>query len=187
MMTTSDLRSDARRNREVVLDAAARVLNAVPAASTQEIAAAAGVGRATIYRHFGSRVGLVAALLERGSAESLEIVRECVALDRPALEIQAELIRRHIELGDRYRFAMAHPGEAREHAGSAEAVYIAFVGRAQEAGEIRADLTPEWIARAVSAILETAHVKCTTGELTLDAAADVAIRTVTPMLAPSPR
>jgi serine phosphatase RsbU (regulator of sigma subunit) len=58
-------RADAEVNAERVLLAAAELLPAEPDASISEIAAAAGVSRATVYRHFGSRVELVAAARER--------------------------------------------------------------------------------------------------------------------------
>ena len=52
-------RADAEENSERILDAAAQLLQAEPEAGLEEIAAAAGVSRSTIYRHFTSRVELV--------------------------------------------------------------------------------------------------------------------------------
>ncbi|WP_327316602.1 TetR/AcrR family transcriptional regulator [Streptomyces sp. NBC_01235] len=56
-------RADARRNQETLLDAAARVFVASGVeAPVRDIAAEAGVGTATIYRHFPTRADLVIAV-----------------------------------------------------------------------------------------------------------------------------
>jgi AcrR family transcriptional regulator len=56
-------RADARRNEEALLDAAASVFVASGVdAPVREIAAAAGVGMGTIYRHFPTRADLVVAV-----------------------------------------------------------------------------------------------------------------------------
>jgi serine phosphatase RsbU (regulator of sigma subunit) len=58
-------RSDARENRERILAAAARLIDHSPAATIADVATAAGVSRSTVYRHFGDRDGLLAALADR--------------------------------------------------------------------------------------------------------------------------
>jgi serine phosphatase RsbU (regulator of sigma subunit) len=58
-------RADAELNAERVLLAATELLRSEPDASIEDIAAAAGVSRATVYRHFRSRVELAAAARER--------------------------------------------------------------------------------------------------------------------------
>jgi len=59
-------RADAARNRTVVLDAAAELFrrHGVDAVSLDSIAAAAGVGKGTLFRRFGDKAGLAVALLD---------------------------------------------------------------------------------------------------------------------------
>lgn len=58
-------RTDALRNEERILDAAARLLDHSPEASVSDIAAAAGVSRSTLYRRFADRGALLARLAAR--------------------------------------------------------------------------------------------------------------------------
>ncbi len=60
------VRADAERNREKVLCAAARLFaeHGVENVSMDAIAAAAGVGKGTLFRRFGDRAGLAQALLQ---------------------------------------------------------------------------------------------------------------------------
>jgi AcrR family transcriptional regulator len=59
-------RADAARNRALVLDAAARLFreHGVAAVSMDQVAAAAGVGKGTLFRRFGDKAGLAVALLD---------------------------------------------------------------------------------------------------------------------------
>lgn len=59
-------RADAARNRTAVLDAAAALFRerGVDAVSMDAVAAAAGVGKGTLFRRFGDKAGLAVALLD---------------------------------------------------------------------------------------------------------------------------
>ena len=65
-------RADAKENMERIVQAAMELLRAEPEAGLEEIAAAAGVSRSTIYRHFASReeVVRVAGLRSREAADA---------------------------------------------------------------------------------------------------------------------
>jgi AcrR family transcriptional regulator len=69
-------RADAARNRAAVLQAAARLFaeHGVAAVSMDQVAAAAGVGKGTVFRRFGDKAGLAAALLDAGERELQEAI-----------------------------------------------------------------------------------------------------------------
>ncbi|MGI5157935.1 TetR/AcrR family transcriptional regulator [Microbispora sp. CA-102843] len=84
-------RADARRNEKTLLDAAAAVFVASGVeAPVRDIAAKAGVGTATIYRHFPTRADLIIAVYrhqveacaEAGSALLMSSSTPYVALER---------------------------------------------------------------------------------------------------------
>ena len=58
-------RADAARNRRAILDAAAKLLaeRRADSVSIEQIAAAAGVGKGTVFHRFGSRAGLLHELV----------------------------------------------------------------------------------------------------------------------------
>jgi AcrR family transcriptional regulator len=64
-------RADAARNRLRILDAAAALFaeHGVENVSMDAVAAAAGVGKGTLFRRFGDRAGLAAALLDERESQ----------------------------------------------------------------------------------------------------------------------
>src|ERR1700755_676235 len=113
--TEARLRSDARRNRRTVLDAAVALLAQRPQATMQEVADASGLGRTTVYRHFPRRQDLIDALYEEVLRESSEPARKVLSEPDNAPPLLCELGTRIIAIGDRYRFLDAPP-ELRERA-----------------------------------------------------------------------
>ena len=69
--TPAPERRDAARNRAAVLDAANELIGqcGVHSLTMDALAAQAGVGKGTIFRRFGSREGLMAALLDHAESE----------------------------------------------------------------------------------------------------------------------
>ncbi|MFI6604112.1 TetR/AcrR family transcriptional regulator [Nonomuraea sp. NPDC050536] len=76
-------RADAARNRRAILKAAEKLLREHPPeqVSVERVAAAAGVGKGTVFHRFGSRVGLMQALMtERALA-----LQEAIVSGQPPL------------------------------------------------------------------------------------------------------
>lgn len=69
-------RADAARNRAAVLDAAARLFAArgVDGVTMDAVAAAAGVGKGTVFRRFGDKSGLAVALLDERERDLQEAI-----------------------------------------------------------------------------------------------------------------
>lgn len=150
------MRSDARRNRDAVLAAGARLLAARPAASMQEVADASGLGRATVYRHFPTREDLVAALLGRVGDEVAQLIAAALAEPGPAPAVLRRLATDAVALGRRWRFLQALGPEADAELDAPAARFAAWVAGAQGRGELRAGVDPAWIGAVTRAVLEAA-------------------------------
>ncbi len=71
-------RQDAQRNRAAIIRAATEVMTSPgPTIAMPEIASRAGVGQATLYRHFPDRPSLAAAVI----AHQLHLLETCAAAD----------------------------------------------------------------------------------------------------------
>jgi AcrR family transcriptional regulator len=79
-MCTRALRADAARNRQALLSAAREVMSEQGLdASLDEIARRAGVGNATLYRRFPTRIDLIAAVFAERMAEHVRAVEHALA------------------------------------------------------------------------------------------------------------
>jgi AcrR family transcriptional regulator len=173
---TSDarLRSDARRNRRTVLDAAVALLAKRPQATMQEVADASGLGRTTVYRHFPRRQDLIDALYEQVLAESAQTVRDAIGAATNARELLCDLGARVIAIGDRYRFLDAHPelrertlagrGDDRE---GADPLHD-YLSAAQERGEIRPDVPVGWMLTTMRGLAVVAMFEVSAGRMTVE-------------------
>jgi len=142
------LRSDAERNRRLVLEAAAEAFAERGFdVGMAEIAKRAGVGNATVFRRFPSKDALVQAIFEDRIAEALGVIAEAAMVPDPwkafvhCLERMAELQAR-----DRGFFQateqilLEHPELLAHHRRILDAV-DPIVTRAQAAGTLRDDVT----------------------------------------------
>jgi TetR/AcrR family transcriptional repressor of mexCD-oprJ operon len=90
------------RTASAILDAAAHVLADRTEASMSEVAAAAGVGRATLYRYYPSREALLDALA-REALIDLGARLADAGLDRASVpEAIERIVRAVVAVGDRY-------------------------------------------------------------------------------------
>ena len=181
--TTVLPRADARRNREAVLEAAVRLLGERPEASMQEVADASGVGRTTVYRHFPNREDLVKALFMRVVNESLAMSWRLVEQDPPAADLYRQMGREALEITYRYRFLRAH-NEMLEDAMAEAGVGLPndpmfdYLTRAQERGELRADMPPQWLFAVAHVVITAAVDQAADGDLDPERAGELAGETL---------
>src|SRR4051812_26129990 len=147
------MRADARRNRNAVLEAGARLLAERPTASMQEIADASGVGRTTVYRHFPAREDLVAALIEQVAAELVQVTESAVAGGGPAAGVLGRLATEVIALGRRWSFLRAQRDVIAVATRSADETFAEWIAVKQGRGEIRRDVDATWMQEAVRGLL----------------------------------
>ncbi|GAB1333016.1 TetR/AcrR family transcriptional regulator [Streptomyces sennicomposti] len=153
------VRADARRNRERVLVAARAVFaeHGVDAPMAT-VARRAGLGVATLYRHFPTREALVRGAFAQQMETCARALTEALSAPDPwqgfqhLVETVCALQRE--ERGFPAAFVAAFPESTSEHAWSrqrAERDFTALVRRAQASGALRADFHPSDLAVALLA------------------------------------
>lgn len=156
-MRERPLRRDAQQNRERIVAAAATVIaDDGPDASLDKIATRAGVGPGTLYRHFPTRNDLLAAVFE---GRIVELSQRAIALcDHPrpgaALAEWVAAMLDHALTDNGLLAALALTGTKPEIDCSAMILSAAgtVLQRAQDAGEIRLDVTADDLLRLIVGI-----------------------------------
>jgi TetR/AcrR family transcriptional repressor of mexCD-oprJ operon len=135
-----------------ILEAAARVLAAEGReASIAEIAAAAGVARATVYRYFASRAALLDELASLAVARAGERLASARVHQVGGAEGVARAVRALLDVGD--LFLVLARGRVRPDPKSYDRLLLAplrrLVESAQASGELRADLPASWLSESL--------------------------------------
>ena len=99
-------RADAKRNVAAILAAAVECLARNPDTSMGEIATAAGVGRMTLYGHFGTRAELLSAVLTRVIADARDTL-DAVDVSGDPRDALARLVGSSWLVVDRLRLVLA--------------------------------------------------------------------------------
>jgi TetR/AcrR family transcriptional regulator, mexCD-oprJ operon repressor len=183
-------RADAERNMLRIQEAAIRLWADEPNAGVADVAAAAGVGRATLYRHFPTRESLLEAIRTQGLIDGEAAVEACQIDDGSPTEALSRLLAAWLELGDRYRVVVANPSQpdnvaAREREDRLGEAIVMVIMRGQEEGEFSRDVPPIWGASAVGALLVAAIRGVGEGRISREHAHPLLIRSVVGALRPA--
>jgi AcrR family transcriptional regulator len=150
-------RADAIRNRERVLEAAKAVFSqGGPEASLEAVARHAGVGIGTLYRHFPTREALYEAVYRREVEQLVQLAKE---LDGRMTPVEA--LRRWLRAGVEFMATKRGMAAALAMAAHSSSELVAYsldrltgalgelLQRAAAAGEVRADIDPDDLLRAL--------------------------------------
>jgi AcrR family transcriptional regulator len=150
-------RADALRNRERVLEAAKAVFSAGgPDASLEAVAKTAGVGIGTLYRHFPTREALFEAVYRRevqqlaDLAQQLKDETDPVAALRHWMRCNVEFVATKKGMSAALALAAYKNPELMSFSYDQLKTSVGeLLDRAVAAGEIRADISPEDLIRAL--------------------------------------
>lgn len=175
-MTQTDARS--QKSRRALLDAGIAVLLRNPSASLSEVAREAGVGRATLYRHFQTREELVRAL----ALESLQLTDEAMA---PIAEQNLKgtaaikaMLSAIMPLADRFHFLLSLWEQATDT--EVSAIYerqleelATLVEQAKAEGSIHPRYSVTWVVTMIDSLIYGAWWLISQGENSPQTASDL--------------
>ena len=183
-------------DRDRALDAAARLFRRAgyDATSLDELGAATGMNRPSLYGAFGDKRALYATILARARERGAAAMREILSPERPLREGLRAVYRDALALyldreeapegclliGTAGTRAVADPAVRdilRETLAGHDRAFEARFRRAREAGELDPAADPAALALLASATLQSLAVRSRTGEgrAVLDALADAAV------------
>lgn len=172
---TRKRRLDAERSRASVLRAAIAVLGRQPAATIEDIAAAAGVVRQTVYAHFPSRDALLGAVIEHLTTETTQTLAALDLQTSPAdealrrwLQASWDIIKRYpVLLTAAVAGAVPSQDELDRHE-PVTAQLVELIRRGRRAGLFDSHHPEHWMVSAVIALGHAAGQQVTTGRMTPD-------------------
>ena len=157
---------------DAVAAAAARHLALAPAASMQELAQAAGISRATLFRRFPNRAALIAELCQAAALAYVQAVDEAAPEEGTPTQALARVVETLGRLASVVGLLGLQPLD--EHV---EASLLAqttqteerlrhLVRRGQESGHFRVEVDPEWLLTMLMWLMVGAADSVRLGRLT---------------------
>ncbi|MFG1948571.1 TetR/AcrR family transcriptional regulator [Nonomuraea sp. NPDC048826] len=181
-------RADAERSIARIVSAARALLSSDPTAKTDDIAKAAGVGRMTLYGHFGTRAELVEAAFMDALKAGDETL-SAIDLAGNAREAMTRLLASSWQIVAESAALLAAaeevlpPGRIRQLHEKPVQRMTELIRRGQDQGHFRTDLPTSWLVSVVQYILHGAAAELRAGRLAPHDAAEVVTKSVLSVLA----
>lgn len=169
------------RTRQAILAAAVTVFARDPSAALGDVAAAAGVGRTTLHRHFPERSDLLTALAAHVLDQVAAATERAAPEHGPAPDALGRICREYLALGDVLVLLFNEPtgtepppGECWEH----DRQLAALIARGQAEGTIDGELTPGWLHSMLWALLYSAWALMREGTMPRHEVLDQCVRSL---------
>jgi TetR/AcrR family transcriptional repressor of mexCD-oprJ operon len=185
----SPKRADARKNIAGIIDAATACLARDPDTSISDIAAAAGVGRMTLYGHFESRSALVAEVVDRAMQQTEEALDQ-LDLTGDAREALGRLLEATWQLTHRFGGLVVAaqtvlPDAELREAHERPALRVKrLLRRGRKEGTFRTDMPLAWQVTTIQAVVHAAASAVHRGEINAERAPGLVRATLLAALTP---
>ena len=152
-------RADAQRNTDAIIAAARDLLRHGALPSMSEVAAAAGVGRVTLYAHFASREALLDSVVRQAITDTDQALAALALDDDPVETAVHRLVRTSWSVLDRHRtirgvaLTELGPEALRDQHDPVVHHVESLIARGRDDGVFRTDLPHPWLVAAFYATL----------------------------------
>ena len=168
--TGNKVKNRQERTREKVINLAMHVLAKNPKASLNEIAEAAEVGRATLFRYFKSRKQLIHELVVEADRKLENATKPIIAQELNARETLVEFVKVLVPLGASFHFLNSE--QVHSEGSGIEDLYRNQLGRFKELSKrlraedvVSADIPLAWVAAVLDNLIYTAWVTVLEGDI----------------------
>ena len=172
------LETASERTRALILDAAARVLGRRTDAAMTDIADEAGIGRATLYRHFPTREALLRGAADAGTAELADAMDAAKLDELPVERAIARVTAVFLRTGAKYAALIGCQIEEPHDPVAKQRVIQPLrdtIARGMREMVLRDDLAGDALFEMFSALIERALWLTVAGTLTPESAADTVV------------
>lgn len=186
---TDSRQATAERNREAIMDATVRLLEAGRRPSVSAVAEEAGVSRVTVYSHFPEHGQLLGAVVERAVVRATSAITAADPDQGPASEALERVINVSWQelagtaaIADAASAELGHETMRTSHQ-SALGVVRRLIERGRKDGSFRRDLETDWLVSCFFSLIHTARADVQAGRLEADRALEVVKVTLSRLLA----